>query len=768
MKTRIIKSIFTLAFMLIALPMMGQDWMEIQFKDGTYSKFFLEDLSTMEVTKYDSEDNINEDYQYQHIIVKDQHYFYNIDDIESVKFVKYDEELVESRIGSALEGIMPIMTQCETIEMAEESLDILKSQENVEDAWCEGDCLYIKVVNSGVIPFHYSHGENEFFTENESQNSMMQNSKALIKNVQKTMANGNGKELKVVIANQLHYDESKDPQFNLRNAFTPLTADFNSQSNIHADYIGKPTVDSFFLTDIFDYDVVLLVTHGDYYENDHCIMSADKLCEFEMNSYGQEERQNAHNKLKDFRKELRKNHPELPKLEDKHLWFGFSDEMRIDKNNQSCHKYWIAYPMLREPFFEKIAQNEQHNPNSIFFNGACKSMMKNTHFAETMYRKGFGTYFGYSYSNTVGPPAGSQFLYYLLQGYSLGKALDELPGWAKTNKQKDGKVAELETYPKTLVGKRNIFIMPTETIEINDDNATKSFNSNQSVIVSGIAKSLNPDYVGFYRFNGSKKLDDISVGFKCNDSRVSITDVQIVSRSKNEIRFTGRMKGLESGKSYSYYAYSYDGENYNYGDTYSFKIEKPSNTSCPDNHHPHMIDLGLPSGTKWACCNVGASNPEDYGGYYAWGETKEKDTYDWSTYLHCDGTEGTCHDIGTDIAGTKYDVAHVKWGSSWMMPSKNQCKELLDYCTSKWITEKGVEGSLIIGPNGRTLFFPDAGEMEGGTLGATAGWGVYWSSWRDESYVPHAYTLYFFGGEAYYPGNEGRRTGHSVRPVSSK
>ena len=66
--------------------------------------------------------------------------------------------------------------------------------------------------------------------------------------------------------------------------------------------------------------------------------------------------------------------------------------------------------------------------------------------------------------------------------------------------------------------------------------------------------------------------------------------------------------------------------------------------TCPDDNHPHMIDLGLPSGTKWACCNVGASSPEEYGGYYAWGETTEKDVYDWNTYTYCEGSESTCHD----------------------------------------------------------------------------------------------------------------------------
>lgn len=77
--------------------------------------------------------------------------------------------------------------------------------------------------------------------------------------------------------------------------------------------------------------------------------------------------------------------------------------------------------------------------------------------------------------------------------------------------------------------------------------------------------------------------------------------------------------------------------------------EEKAYTTCPDDHHPHLIDLGLPSGTKWACCNVGANTPEGYGNYYAWGETQTKDEYNWSNYIHCDGSMETCHDIGSDI-----------------------------------------------------------------------------------------------------------------------
>ena len=91
--------------------------------------------------------------------------------------------------------------------------------------------------------------------------------------------------------------------------------------------------------------------------------------------------------------------------------------------------------------------------------------------------------------------------------------------------------------------------------------------------------------------------------------------------------------------------------------------------SAPTEEAGEAIDLGLPSGTKWASCNVGATKPEEYGGYYSWGETEEKETYDWSTYIHCDGSSSTCHDLGSDISGTEYDVAHVKWGGKWCMPT---------------------------------------------------------------------------------------------------
>lgn len=176
------------------------------------------------------------------------------------------------------------------------------------------------------------------------------------------------------------------------------------------------------------------------------------------------------------------------------------------------------------------------------------------------------------------------------------------------------------------------------------------------------------------------------------------------------------------------------------------------------------IDLKLPSGTLWANMNVGANAPEDYGGYYAWGETEEKEVYFWSTYIHCDGSSSTCRDLGSDIAGTKYDVAHVKWGGDWQMPTQGQIDELLNNTTHIWTTQNGVNGRLFTGSNGNSIFLPAAGYRWKESLGSAGSYGDYWSSTQDPSRSSNAYYLYFGSGNADLNGYY-RYNGQSVRPV---
>ena len=179
------------------------------------------------------------------------------------------------------------------------------------------------------------------------------------------------------------------------------------------------------------------------------------------------------------------------------------------------------------------------------------------------------------------------------------------------------------------------------------------------------------------------------------------------------------------------------------------------------------VDLGLPSGTIWAGWNVGASSPEQYGGYYAWGETEEKNDYDGDTYKYCVSQAGEYVNIGSNISGTQYDVASQKWGGSWRMPTKAEFDELTSKCTWTWYQYKGVWGQKVTGPNGNSIFLPASGYRRGTSPYRGGRRGDYWSaSLREDYNGDGAWDLGF--GNGYYDGYVGydsRRVGLTVRPV---
>ncbi|MBQ8424094.1 MAG: hypothetical protein IJY36_07570 [Coprobacter sp.] len=183
------------------------------------------------------------------------------------------------------------------------------------------------------------------------------------------------------------------------------------------------------------------------------------------------------------------------------------------------------------------------------------------------------------------------------------------------------------------------------------------------------------------------------------------------------------------------------------------------------------IDLGL--SVKWAGWNIGAASPEEYGGYYAWGETEEKSDYTLANYKYWTDSNGNgdwdydefTH-IGNNISGTQYDVAHVKWGGGWRMPTLEEIKELVNSCTWEWGTYKGVSGQYVTGPNGNSIFLPAAGYRGYGELYDEGTDGYYWSAALGGSYGSYACTLYFDDGYYRWDGWSRRYFGLSVRAVT--
>ncbi len=179
------------------------------------------------------------------------------------------------------------------------------------------------------------------------------------------------------------------------------------------------------------------------------------------------------------------------------------------------------------------------------------------------------------------------------------------------------------------------------------------------------------------------------------------------------------------------------------------------------------VDLGLPSGLLWATCNVGANAPEEYGDYFAWGETQPKDVYNWDTYQYYGSnlTKYTGYD-GLTILQPEDDAATANWGNGWRMPTKEEWEELYQNTTSTWTTQNGVNGRLFTGPNGNSLFLPAAGYRQYGDLLDVGYYGYYWSSSLYTFYPRDAWYIYFFPYDRSM-NSVSRGIGLSVRAVRS-
>jgi hypothetical protein len=199
-------------------------------------------------------------------------------------------------------------------------------------------------------------------------------------------------------------------------------------------------------------------------------------------------------------------------------------------------------------------------------------------------------------------------------------------------------------------------------------------------------------------------------------------------------------------------------------------------TGCEKEPNDDWVDLGLPSGLLWATRNVGASSPEDYGDYFAWGETSPKSVYDWSTYRYCNGDydqltkycsrssygyNGFTDNLTTLQLGD--DAATANYGGR--TPTKEEWQELMDHTTIQWTTQNGVNGCRFTGSNGNSLFLPAAGLRGDSSLYGDGDYGYYWSSSLGTD-PGRAWDFSFgFGSDYQYAGSGIRYYGYSVRAV---
>ena len=314
-----------------------------------------------------------------------------------------------------------------------------------------------------------------------------------------------------------------------------------------------------------------------------------------------------------------------------------------------------------------------------------------------------------------------------------------------------GEITYYGTKYKTFTTKEVVGITSTgEASEIKRTSAVLS----ASVQTEGV-DVRDEVYVGF-AWAASK--DAFCVGGKFDSQKTSVQYVK-------DGAFSVLLNNLSGSTTYYYASFTM------LGDVYVFSsVEEFTTEEIPEGA---AVDLGL--SVYWASCNVGAESPEDYGGYYAWGETEEKSIYSWSTYKWCNGSDDTMTKYCTSsFYGTvdnkttldlSDDVAHVKWGGSWRMPTLGEINELCNKCSWEWTEVNGVNGYKVTGPNGNSIFLPAAGFRDDGVVCYRGSLGYYWSSTLNSSGSNNAYCLDF---NSSYRGwsSYNRFNGRTVRPVT--
>ena len=944
MKTRLFKTILPLALALIALPMMGQDYMNVYFKDGTIRKFYLKNVMEISTSMLDADGVQHADYDYQHVTTIHNKYVYSLEDVDSVTFTKIDEEKAEQNFVSAMPVVFSVIDDCETIADVESRIDEIKNAEGVAGAWSDGHQLYVSIAEGEVYSFHYNHDTS---IEDAAVRDASEQARALIDKMRNTVGE-RYTGIKAVIANQQNYDENRESY--ITDYYAPLKEAFE-KCGFRADYVTDPDVDFFYdkcstptnaeHLNIYDYDIIFLITHGSYgdkryldEENNewgnyglkgHSIVTSDVLIEIPKDNAI--DWVNAYQTIHTWR-----NNHNYNDATDLEIAIGFTSEKKNDI------WYHVGHPSLSEYFFSNIAAGTFTNPNSIMFNTACQSLMGENEgehsfsFAEQLTKRNLGVYIGYDESNEEGKKAGYHLFNSMLNGMSLHQACSTLSEEERhDNMDEDGRqfIANLRIYPDNNPEALKLFLYPPYTEPVDNKTVTSSYEANKYVEVVGYTTTLDPKVLTY--------------GFEYDTNALFTSPKQAThvkykvikeSGNKDNVQFNGRLTELAPNQIYYFRAYTYDGENYNYGlnqyikygevlnltlstdavalspgdqgiveitsgngvydidnsketvasvrlegnkviidalspgktfititDTKStqstaitvtvwtkltvaiignvdLEIGESVNSrifgngdyasessdpqvatasivgefvsvealsagtstitvtdnktgqtasftvtvtdSTPVDIPAAAVDLGLPSGTLWANKNVGAASPENGGLYFAWGEivgygsdVNDGRLFDWDSYKWDNFTKycsaSWVAELGMGIVDNKTildpedDAATANWGENWRMPTYEEFKELLEYTTNYKTSLNGENGRVYKSlTNDNSIFLPFTGYRADDFV--QEGWANYWSSTQVADKPDLAYKLTVDAGHTQC-GTDSRVRGFLVRPV---
>ena len=660
----------TIFFILLALSIMAvfaDDVVKVLqvYSGGKKVSIPVSNIDSLNHSMYDTDNIIHSDYATSVAWTIDSIYHIPIASIDSMVIGDYDVNQYEENVESILDFISK-QTELDVDVFQNNLLEWLNGKESIREATINNNMDIITVsFKDGLSFFVNFHYIANYgdYQDGEKQSSIVSR-KTIYKNEFIDVSYQSGEE--IIFHPSLLYVEGATISRNYGNYFSDEIEQIEEEkksSPVNFEIVKEPKNPSFTDNDLSKYDIIII-----------------------SQTHG---------------------------LSDKPGWFIIEDtkatidkfcglSLLVDARNEIVKEIGIAELLLPSPIYifispQSIAKKIS-NSNPIIYGNYCWSYFL------TRYIKNC-TIFGYvtqsEHSDNVRRLV--NFIANMANGLPYNDAVDLSSGsaWIPT----------LGTFP----------VMP----KTNDTNSKKRFFSIKTDDVT-FDESGKPIISG--KINGYENLKPVD--YFLFEYDVEDTDNSEWGSGTIDVKPDGTFKltctdDLVVGKEYGFlFGFSY-GNNHYYGEAKFAEI--PERPLCPDDNHPHMIDLGLPSGTKWACCNVGASAPEQYGGYYAWGETEEKDVYDRDSYKYYQ--DGSYVSLAMDISGTEYDVAHVKWGDNWVMPSLDDIRELLSNCTSEWTTLNGVKGRKFTSEiNGNSIFLPAAGYRLGGSLDCVGTDGNYWSS----------------------------------------
>lgn len=635
---------------------------------------------------------------------------------EKDDFEMPSEEVLE-KVAAATEVAGQMFSECNSISELEEHLDEIRNTEGVVDVWTDDITMYIKYEGFGTITYYYPilrTSPNNYSTRSSvgivgSQDSSLdQEPKYLTRSednqLSKTHYKLNDSEKhSLVIYNALSTDEIFRVD---HEAFTQLIDIFSDLGN-STNYLESSTDLNehihFFNEVIYNYDMVILNCHGDYDENTkkHWLTTG---CLYKSSSNGLTERE-----LEDVGKTayniVRKNNS------DDYIRLSLIKE-KVNGEYQDSY-YWC----LSEDYLSMIGG--VFKERSIIYNSACKSLCGNKKLGDVFMNKGAVCYLGYNEINRISGYSAHDFFLNLLNGLSVHFSFEKLDG-----KYKHDPLAFNHLIVATKDNNeenKHVCIVHPDTVSYEE--------GSYSVLLKGSIKIADPNNDNEYGFalrnKDSKYVNPIKPGIKYNDGNTEKS--KCTYNSKDHIlTFECTVSKNEFKDVDQFCAYLYDGERYCLGDLKDIEIKEGS--SCPDDNHPHAIDLGLPSGNKWSCCELGASEPLNIGGRYPWGYVtpidpqKYKEDYGgidgmdpmYSGYkygprviyykdtYHC---QSDFEFLGDDISETQYDAVYKSddWGNGWVMPNLKDFRELIDCCAFEYVTNDDKNYYKIIGPNGNYI-----------------------------------------------------------------